>query len=77
MQRVELLKIVADIGGIPSDNIKKTTDFLVVGQQDFRIVGDDGMSSKQEKAVKWIEQGCNITILSEAEFMQMISGLCS
>lgn len=75
MQRVELLKIVADIGGIPSDNIKKTTDFLVVGQQDFRIVGDDGMSSKQEKAVKWIEQGCGITILSEAEFMQMISGL--
>lgn len=75
MQRVDLLKIVANIGGIPSDNIKKTTDFLVVGQQDFRIVGDDGMSSKQEKAVKWIEQGCGITILSEAEFMQMISGL--
>ena len=73
--RVELLKLVADIGGLPSDNIKKTTDFLVVGQQDYRIVGDDGMSSKQEKAVKWISEGSNITILSEAEFMEMIAGL--
>lgn len=73
--RVELLKLVADIGGLPSDNIKKTTDFLVVGQQDYRIVGDDGMSSKQEKAVKWISEGSQITILSEAEFMEMIAGL--
>lgn len=75
LQRVDLLKMVADVGGIPSDSIKKSTDFLVVGQQDFRIVGDDGMSSKQEKAVKWIEQGCQITILSEDEFMKMISGI--
>lgn len=73
--RVELLKLVADIGGMPSDNINKKTDYLVVGQQDYRIVGDDGMSSKQEKAVKWISEGCPITILSEAEFMEMIAGL--
>lgn len=73
--RVELLKLVADIGGMPSDSINKKTDYLVVGQQDYRIVGDDGMSGKQEKAVKWISEGCPITILSEAEFMEMIAGL--
>ncbi|MBQ6083304.1 MAG: hypothetical protein IJK92_03015 [Bacteroidales bacterium] len=73
--RVDLLKMVADVGGIPADNITKTTDFLVVGQQDYRFVGEDGMSGKQKKAIKLIEEGQPLTILSESEFMEMILGV--
>jgi DNA polymerase-3 subunit epsilon len=42
--------------------VTKNTDFLVVGQQDYRVVGDDGMSSKQEKAIRLIEKGSDLEI---------------
>lgn len=70
--RQDMMRMVMDIGGRTKDNLTKTTDFLVVGQQDFRIVGEDGMSGKQEKAIKMIEKGAPLQVLSEAEFMMMI-----
>ena len=41
---------------------------LVVGQQDYRVVGDFGMSNKQKKALKLLEKGQDIEILSEIDF---------
>ena len=73
MSRAEAWKIIADIGGINSENVSKETDFLVVGQQDYRIVGEDGMSRKQEKAKLLLELGVNIEVLSESEFLKIIS----
>jgi DNA polymerase-3 subunit epsilon len=67
--RQELMKMVMDVGGRTKDSVTKTTDFLVVGQQDFRVVGADGMSGKQEKAMRLIEQGAPLTILSEYDFL--------
>ncbi|MDX2046329.1 MAG: exonuclease domain-containing protein [Chitinophagaceae bacterium] len=70
MVRSEAQQVVADIGGIISNNVNKETDFLIVGQQDYRLVGDDGMSSKQEKAIKLIEKGSTLEILSEEDFLR-------
>jgi DNA polymerase-3 subunit epsilon len=70
MSRAEAFQLIADIGGIPSDSVTKNTDYLVVGQQDFRIVGQDGMSSKQRKAIEIAEKGCPIEILSEEDFVK-------
>ena len=70
--RKDLLQKVKNIGGIPTDSITKNTDVLVVGQQDYRVVGDDGMSTKQRKALKLLENGQPIEILSEAEFLSKI-----
>jgi DNA polymerase-3 subunit epsilon len=64
-----LLQMVKNIGGIPTDSVTSETDVLVVGQQDYRIVGSDGMSSKQKKALKLLEKGQLIEILSESEFI--------
>jgi DNA polymerase-3 subunit epsilon len=72
MVRSEAQKLIADIGGINGGGVTKDTDFLVVGQQDYRIVGDDGMSVKQEKAVKLIEKGSTLEILSEYDFLKNI-----
>ncbi len=60
MVRSKAQQAIADIGGILGNAITKDTDFLVVGQQDYKVVGDDGMSSKQEKAIKLIEKGASI-----------------
>ena len=70
--RRNLLQMVADIGGIPADSVTSHTDVLVVGQQDYRKVGDDGMSSKQEKAMKLKDKGQDIEIMSESEFLSNI-----
>jgi DNA polymerase-3 subunit epsilon len=69
LTRLEAMQMVLDIGGIPKNSVSKETDFLVVGQQDYRIVGEDGMSSKQEKAIKYKESGIDIEILSEEDFI--------
>lgn len=70
--RDKLMQIIADIGGTPVNSVTKTTDILVVGQQDYRRVGEDGMSSKQEKAIALKDAGGDIEIMSETEFLKMI-----
>ena len=70
--RKVLLQKVKNIGGIPMDSVTSNTNILVVGQQDYRVVGVDGMSSKQKKALKLLEKGYDIEILSETEFINRI-----
>ena len=70
--RKDLLLKVAQVGGIPTNSVTSKTDVLVVGQQDYRVVGEDGMSSKQEKAYKMLQDGKDIEILSETEFLSRI-----
>lgn len=72
MKRADAQQIIADIGGINQSGISKSTNFLIVGQQDYRVVGETGMSSKQVKAMKLVEQGFPIEILSEVEFLRSI-----
>ena len=70
--RKTLLQKVKDVGGIPMNSVTQKTDVLVVGQQDYRVVGADGMSTKQKKALSLLEKGHNIEILSETEFINRI-----
>lgn len=70
--RKELLQRVKNIGGIPTDSVTKKTDVLVVGQQNYHVVGDSGMSSKQKKALQLLEKGQSIEILSESEFLDRL-----
>lgn len=67
--RKDLLQAIADVGGIPTNSVTKSTNILVVGQQDFRVVGDSGMSSKQKKAIELIDKGQDLEIMSEADFL--------
>lgn len=71
--RHDLMQMVMDIGGRTKDSLTRSTDFLVVGQQDFRIVGEEGMSGKQKKAMEMIAKGAPLQVLSEAEFLMMIN----
>jgi hypothetical protein len=74
MTRGEAQQLVADIGGNVGNRVTKNTDYLIVGQQDFRLVGDDGMSGKQEKAVQMKAKGHSIEMMSEADFLSNIEG---
>lgn len=70
LTRAEAQKIIADIGGILGSGVTKETDYLIVGYQDYRVVGEEGMSAKQKKAINLIEKGFEIEILSEQEFLK-------
>ena len=67
-----LLQTIADIGGYPQKGVNKSTQILVVGQQDFRRVGEDGMSGKQEKAMALKDAGQDIEVMSEEQFLSML-----
>ena len=67
-----MLQKIKDVCGILSDCVTKKTEVLVVGQQDYRVVGEDGMSKKQEKAKALLDKGQDIEILSEIEFLSRI-----
>ena len=49
-----------------------TTDFLIVGQQDIKEVGENGMSESHLKAIELIENGYSLKILSEEDFYEII-----
>jgi DNA polymerase-3 subunit epsilon len=72
MERDQAYQKIVDAGGFIGTNVTRKTDYLIVGQQDYRIVGEDGMSGKQEYAVKLIEKGFPIEILSEHNFSKNI-----
>lgn len=72
MKRSEAQQIIADIGGVNQSGVNRNTNYLIVGQQDYRIVGDDGMSNKQEKALELLKKGADIEILSEDDFLRSI-----
>ena len=69
--RADLLQLIANVGGIPMNSVTKQTNILVVGQQDYRVVGEEGMSSKQKKAISLIEKGQDLEIMSEVDFLQL------
>ncbi|MEA5073417.1 MAG: exonuclease domain-containing protein [Eubacterium aggregans] len=72
ISRKDAMQIVLDLGGIVKSTVSKKTNYLIVGLQDKSIVGDDGLSGKEEKAYSLINQGINISILNENEFLSLL-----
>lgn len=45
---------------------------MVAGTQNPSVVGPDGLSAKQRKAIKYNEEGCDIELLTETEFLEIM-----
>lgn len=72
MDRRTAMQKAADVGAVLKSSVSRKTDYLVVGAQDNSIVGDDGLSSKEEKAYKLIDEGYDIKIINEDEFTRLL-----
>lgn len=70
--RTTAFQIIADLGGICQDNIKKNTDYLVEGLTDYKKV-ICGKSRKHKLAETNILKGLNIKIIPETVFYDMIN----
>ena len=70
--RSEMENSAFKVGAFAHGGVGATTDILVVGQQDIRLVGQDGMSSKQEKAEKMRSKGHHIEVMAEVDFLRLL-----
>lgn len=74
IDRTEAMQMAVNVGAIVKSSVSRKTDYLVVGTQDISIVGDDGMSTKEEKAYAFNQSGkANIEVIREKEFMELIA----
>lgn len=72
MTRKEAAQLVLDVGGIPSDGMNKETNYLVIGNEDFKSCVKDGKSAKMLKAEQMQKKGIDIQVISEDQFFDMI-----
>lgn len=63
---------VETIGGIPTKGLSKKTNYLVAGEQKVSQVGPGGLSEKQRKAIKYKEEGIDIELLNEVDFIEIM-----
>ena len=76
ISRKEAMQLAVNVGAVIKSSVSSKTDYLIVGKQDLALVGEDGMSGKEEKAHALNEAGkANIRIVSEADFWQLIDGI--
>lgn len=74
IDRTLATQMAVNAGDLVKGSVSGKTDYLVVGAQDIAIVGDDGMSGKEEKAYALNEAGkAHIQIIGEDEFMALIN----
>lgn len=71
-KRDDARAMVVGVGGEAPDRLTKSTDYLVVGAQDLRIVGEKGMSGKMKQAAQYREKGAPIEIIDENDFLEMM-----
>lgn len=72
MTRNEARAAVTRIGGMAPERLTQETDYLVVGVQDLRVVGEKGLSGKMKTAAKYKEKGFPIEIIDEQDFIDML-----
>jgi DNA polymerase-3 subunit epsilon len=73
MPRPDAWKLVASIGAIPKDGMSKSTNLLVVGEQDpFRMSPGETQSGKFREAEKLRNSGIKIEVINETDFLAYI-----
>lgn len=73
-KRNEAIEISKIIGAIPEkNNVTKSTNILVVGDIDYKYTKGNKETSKMKKAKMLIEQGQDLIIITESDFLDIIS----
>lgn len=72
MTRKDAHKLASQCGAVVLNNVTKNLDYLVVGLQNRKIVGKDGISSKMKKAMELVDRGCSIELIDEVDFYHAV-----
>lgn len=71
--RTEAVQIVANIGGHCENNVTKNTNFLIVGDMDYKEGLNGYKSNKLKKAEELIKKGQDLKILPESAFYDLVA----
>lgn len=71
LKRDDARAMVVKVGGFAPERLTTDTDYLVVGVQDLRVVGEKGLSGKMKNAAKFKEKGFPIEVIDEQDFLGM------
>lgn len=72
MPRKGAMQEVVNLGGYCGSVVGKNTNFLVVGELDYRQLKDGLKSNKLKKAEKFITDGGDLELLTEDEFLRLL-----
>jgi DNA polymerase-3 subunit epsilon len=73
MTRSRAAQLVVNVGGQFANSVTKKTHYLVCGYQDFRkLAGGTNNSRKREKAQSLINEGADLELLPENEFLELV-----
>ena len=70
--RIDAAQIVVNIGGYCENSVTRRTNFLIVGDMDYRAGLEGYETSKLHRAKQLIEQGQNLQILPESAFYDLV-----
>lgn len=73
MVRHEAARLAACAGCETADRVTNDTTLLVVGDQDIRMLNGHEKSSKHRKAEELIAKGKSLRILTETDFLSMVT----
>lgn len=72
MIRTDAAQLIVNMGGICENTVTKQTNYLILGNNDYCKTIKDGKSAKQKKAEAYKLKGCDIEIISENVFYDML-----
>ncbi|MBQ0112375.1 MAG: hypothetical protein KBT03_04515 [Bacteroidales bacterium] len=73
VSRKQAAQIASEAGFEISAGVTKKTTFIVKGYQDSTKLNGKEISSKEQKALDLISKGHSITLLSESDFLSLVS----
>ncbi len=71
-QKMDVENYIVERGGIIDSNVKKTTDYLIIGACECQAYSNGTYGTKVKKAIEYNEKGCNIQIIKETDFFTNI-----
>lgn len=72
MVRKDAMQKVVNVGGLIGNTVATDTNYLVVGEQDYRRLRGKNMSNKMKQAIKLIKEGQEIEIITEDDFLRLL-----
>ena len=72
MVRQDAMQIVVNLGGLLDKNVTKSTNYLILGNNDYNAILKGKKSSKHKKAEKLKLEGQDIEIIDEFTFYDLI-----
>lgn len=73
MDKKYAMQEVVNLGATIKSGMSKKVNILIVGKQDKSLVGSEGISSKEKKARELINNGIDIEILFEEDFLKYLT----